>query len=137
MIRRALIGRRWTVTRIDCDHMACDAALDLEPSVPQSELRAAAAAAGWQITTYPNVMVLCPRHRRGQRTCAVCPGGELFDLIGHDMTGHRVARALYRVGLTTADQVATTSDAELQSLPNFGEVCVRRVREAIRNRRAD
>jgi hypothetical protein len=51
-----------------------------------------------------------------------CPGGELFDLLGHDALGHRTANSLLRAGVETEEQLRFLTARQLRGLPGVGAV---------------
>jgi hypothetical protein len=60
--------------------------------------------------------------------CGRCGGGELYDLLGHDATGHRVANCLLRSGVVTLAQLTARSAAWLRDEARVGAKGFQRVR---------
>lgn len=61
------------MTGIECDHMNCDAALEIEPCLHHDKVRASATAAGWQTVTTPTTRHFCPQHRWKEGVCSRMP----------------------------------------------------------------
>ncbi|WPB95307.1 helix-hairpin-helix domain-containing protein [Streptomyces malaysiensis] len=56
------------------------------------------------------------------RRCGSCEGGELFDVLGHDRIGHRLANALLRAGIDNLELLSSFSARQLRDLDGIGAV---------------
>lgn len=68
--------------------------------------------------------------------CQVCDGSDLYDLLGHDLLGHRIANSLKREGIWAVDELRPLSDEYLGDLRNIGPDSVRMIRQALAQREA-
>ncbi|MGW4073154.1 helix-hairpin-helix domain-containing protein [Streptomyces asiaticus] len=59
------------------------------------------------------------------RRCGSCEGGELFDVLGHDRIGHRLANALLRAGIDNLELLSGFSARQLRDLDGIGAVSAR------------
>ncbi|MEV8055823.1 hypothetical protein AB0P37_04655 [Streptomyces antimycoticus] len=60
-----------------------------------------------------------------ERRCGSCEGGELFDALGHDRIGHRLANALLRAGIDNLELLSGFSARQLRDLDGIGAVSAR------------
>ncbi|GHJ26230.1 helix-hairpin-helix domain-containing protein [Streptomyces hygroscopicus subsp. hygroscopicus] len=60
------------------------------------------------------------------RRCGSCEGGELFDALGHDRIGHRLANALLRAGIDNLELLSSFSVRQLRELDGIGAVSAHR-----------
>jgi hypothetical protein len=63
--------------------------------------------------------------------CNKCHGGELFDLLGHDYLGHRVANALSLSGIKTPDDLTSRTFGWLLSNTSVGHAGIDRIRARV------
>jgi hypothetical protein len=113
---------------VRCD--SCAAVCLSQTRATVAEARADAEARQWS-TAIPgeHPTDLCPVCALGlprpapPSVCGnACPGGELFDLLGHDALGHRTANSLLRAGVETEEQLRFLTARQLRGLPGVGAV---------------
>lgn len=121
---------------VQCDTVLCPGAARTEGDATRAlKIRTAVATEGWSTRGAPARYAsadYCPacttdHARRGDTLCTACPGGDLYDYLGHDLTGHRTANALYRCGVTDRADLAAR---DLRTLV-LGNCTLTAIREAL------
>ncbi|WP_184503526.1 helix-hairpin-helix domain-containing protein [Streptomyces botrytidirepellens] len=62
-----------------------------------------------------------------------CEGGELFDVLGHDRFGHRLANTLLRAGVDSVERLSSLSAQQLRDLEGIGAASARRALSCLRS----
>jgi len=62
-----------------------------------------------------------------------CEGGELFDVLGHDRFGHRLANTLLRAGVDSIERLSSLSARQLRDLEGIGAESARRALSCLRS----
>jgi hypothetical protein len=118
------------VIGLRCDSAGCPRRLltaDLRIPRTTYGVRKHASSMGWSADTIYNAMLgnprladycaVCgPRRAAIESPCALCTGGALFDLLGHNALGHRSARSLLRAGHDTPDAARALTWREINDL---------------------
>lgn len=133
------------ITALHCDTVGCPENVSVTAGSTTLEARDLHASLGWStpaLTTRarsnPHVTDYCPtctdERSRGGAPCTRCPGGELFDLLGHNQLGHRAARVLYKHDSSlTGERVSRMTREEISALPFAGSVVTETIIRAVFN----
>ncbi|MFI0817476.1 helix-hairpin-helix domain-containing protein [Streptomyces sp. NPDC021098] len=62
-----------------------------------------------------------------------CEGGDLFDVLGHDRFGHRLANTLLRAGVDSVERLSSLSAQQLRDLEGIGAASARRALSCLRS----
>ncbi|MEU8827134.1 hypothetical protein [Streptomyces sp. NPDC048636] len=115
----------WIIIRCDL----CGATHSSHAADSVSAVREVMALMSWALARQDGRMIdVCsacttprnsPESAGGKRRCS-CEGGELFDALGHDRIGHRLANTLLRAGVDNLELLSSLSTRQLLSLDGIG-----------------